>query len=148
MRVEEEAEHGPRLMYLYGNICFLCLLFPTQDQFFRLQGEAAAVVRFTPGWLSSENLQGCQSSCHSQRIAREGARLIDRPGGRDKAHDVSPSAVSGHRQPAADDLPEASEVGSNAVGGLRPAQRSAEAAHDFVEDEESPTLCRQLAQLF
>src|SRR5918997_3702722 len=38
--------------------------------------------------------KGCEAGGHRERVAGEGARLVDRPGGGDEIHDLPPPTVS------------------------------------------------------
>ena len=87
-----------------------------------------------------------ESGAHRQRIAGERARLVDRAGRRDLAHDVRAAAVGADRQPAADHLAERGQVGPDAVALLRAAEGDAEAGHHLVEDQQRAVPRRDLAQ--
>ena len=83
---------------------------------------------------------------HRQRVARQRARLVDRPGRRDLLHQVAPAAVGADRQAAADDLAERRQVGRDAEPLLRAAARHAEAGHHLVEDQQRAVrACRARA---
>ncbi len=75
------------------------------------------------------------SGGHRQRVARQGARLVDRAERRDQFHEVGASAVCPDRHAAADDLAEHRQVGPNAESRLRAAVRDAEPRDDLVEDQ-------------
>ena len=78
--------------------------------------------------------EGPQPGGHRQRVAGQRAGLIHGAGGRDKRHQVGPSAVRADGQAAADDLPEAREIRGHARQRLRSARRRAETGDHLVED--------------
>src|SRR2546422_2350507 len=63
----------------------------------------------------------------SRSVPRERSRLIHWPIRRDELHDIGPSAIGSHREPAADDLAQAGQIRRDAVAGLRAAVGHAEA---------------------
>ncbi len=83
---------------------------------------------------------------HGDRVAGQGARLVDRTGRRQRLHHVATAAEGAHRHTPADDFAEAGQIRLNAVIGLRAGQRHAEAGHHFVDDQERAVLVAQGAQ--
>jgi hypothetical protein len=71
-----------------------------------------------------------------KRVPGERARLVHGSQRRHHGHDVAPAGVGGDRQPAADDLAEAREVGADTEGCLCATGSEAEAGDDLVEHEE------------
>src|SRR5215210_8040731 len=80
--------------------------------------------------------KGCEASGHRERVAGEGARLVDGPGRGDEVHHLPPPTISPDGEPAADDLPQSSEVRRHVEAFLGAAPRQPEAGHDLVEDQE------------
>ena len=72
--------------------------------------------------------------------------LKDRPGGRDRRHDVGATAIGTDGQAAADDLAEDRQVGRNTKQLLGAAGRDAEAGDDFIEDQHDVVLDGELTQ--
>src|SRR5262249_44774048 len=64
----------------------------------------------------------------------------------DALHDGSRAAVCAYRETAADDLPEAGEVGPDAVERLGPAVRDTKARDDLVEDQERAVPVAEFAE--
>ena len=89
------------------------------------------------GRLVAEQPERGQAGGHRQRVARERAGLVDRPGRRDVVHDRGRGPVGRRRQAAADDLAQRRQVGRDAVELLRAAVGDAEAGHHLVEDRAS-----------
>ena len=75
-----------------------------------------------------------QAGGDRERVAGQRAGLVHRTGRRDQRHQVLAAAVGADRQPAADDLAEAGQVGPHAVERLGAAAVDAEAGHHLVED--------------
>ena len=73
---------------------------------------------------------------HGERVPRERSRLVDGAVGGDVGHQVGPAAVGPDREPAAEDLPEARQVGPDLEELLRAPLRQAEAGDHLVEEEE------------
>ena len=147
MLVEEDAEHRTGLMRLDRDAGFLGLLEPAEQELLRLERQHAAVVRLARLRLCRDDLERLDAGRHRERIARERARLVDGARRRDLHHDVASSAVGRDRQAAADDLAEACEVRRDAIGRLCAAERCAEAAHNFIEDQDRAVCLRELADL-
>src|SRR5215210_1483451 len=84
----------------------------------------------------SRGAQCREARGHRERVAREGARLVDGARGRDQLHDLTPPPERTDRQPAADDLTQARQVGRDAETFLRPAAGEPEPGHDLIEDED------------
>ena len=93
-----------------------------------------------------QTLQAPQARRHRQRVARERAGLIDRTGRRDEPHQIFAAAVGADRQPAADDLAEARQIGNDAAPALRAAGTDAESGDHFVEDQQDAVARADLAQ--
>src|ERR1051326_1186213 len=93
-------------------------------------------------------LQGSNACGHGQRIATEGARLINRPEWRQIIHDLCPPPESSHRQTAPNYFSKASQVRPDSKSLLRAAWRETEASHDFVENEQGVVCFCNLAQEF
>ena len=74
----------------------------------------------TPGSASSRSVS--MPGRHRQRVAGERPRLVHGAGRGDELHDLAPSAVGAHGQPAADHLAERRQVGRDAVQRLRAAR--------------------------
>src|SRR5690606_5053925 len=85
---------------------------------------------------------------HGQRVARQGAGLVDRTQRRDVLHDFTLAAESAHRHAAADDLAEGGQIRGNAEMGLSAAQCHAETGHHLVEDQHYTMFVTDLAQAF
>lgn len=64
----------------------------------------------------------------------------------DHRHDVLPTTVGPHRQPAADHLAHRGDVGGDPEVALGTAVRNAEAGHHLIEDQQGTVLGGQLAQ--
>ena len=90
--------------------------------------------------------QGGQAGSHGQRVSGKGSRLVDRTQRRDQIHDLSPAAVSAHRQAPADDLAQRGQVRLDSIELLRAAKGQPEAGHDFVKDQRRSMLGRDVAE--
>ena len=93
-----------------------------------------------------DQLQRLQTGGDRDRIARQRARLIDAAERREVGHDVAPAAEGRRRHAAADHLAETREVRRDAVDLLRAAERDAETAHHFVENQHRAVLGAQAPQ--
>src|SRR5262249_30033824 len=94
----------------------------------------------------AESAERGETGCDGERVAGEGARLIDPARRGDALHEAAGPAVGAHGETAADDLPEAGEVGSDAVERLGPAVRDTKARDDLVEDQERAVPVAEGAQ--
>jgi hypothetical protein len=83
---------------------------------------------------------------HRQRVPGERPRLVDRTIRRHLPHDVGAASVRAHRQPSADHLAQARQIGIDPEPLLRAAARDAKAGHHLVADEEPSRAPRLLAQ--
>jgi hypothetical protein len=73
------------------------------------------------GFSSSSSLERCDAGGHGERVAAEGAGLVDRTERREVVHDVRPAAERADRQAAADDFPESGQVGDDLLDLLHAA---------------------------
>ena len=76
------------------------------------------------------------TGCHSQRVAAQSAGLIHGANRSNLFHDLAFTAVSGYRQPAADNFAQTGDIRINAVEALRRFFTAAEARHDFITDKQ------------
>ena len=95
--------------------------------------------------LLTELAESRQAGGDGERVARQRSRLVHGAERRHLSHELSRAAVRADRQPAADDLAEAREVGADAVERLGPAVRHAETRDDLVEDQDGAVRVRDLA---
>src|SRR6266571_3592718 len=107
------------------------------------QGAACVERRVHVG--PAELAEGRQASGDGERVPRQRPRLVHGAERSHLAHELPRAAVRADRQPAADDLAEAREVGTDAVERLGPAVRHAESRDDLVEDQERAVGVRDLA---
>ena len=91
-------------------------------------------------------VQAGEARRHGDRVAGEGARLVDRASGRQGVHDLTAAAEGAYRHPTADDFPETGQIRLHAVISLGARQRHAEAGHHFVDDQQGAELIAQRAQ--
>src|SRR5213592_2328413 len=105
----------------------------------------AACVERRVHVLLAELAESRQAGGDGERVARQRSRLIHGAERRHLSHELPPAAVRADRQPAADDLAEAREVGTDAVERLGAAVRHAESRNDLVEDQEGAVRVRDLA---
>src|SRR5260364_128448 len=68
-------------------------------------------------------------------IARERSCLIHRAKRRKMRHNIAPSAKGGERETAADNFPQAGQIGPNTVQRLRAAERDPKTADDFIKNQ-------------
>ncbi len=87
-----------------------------------------------------EEIEGGDAGGHRQRVAGQGAGLVDGALGRHHLHDVAAAAVGAHGQAAADDLAQTGDVRLDAEHGLGTAEAEAEAGDHLVEDQERPVI--------
>src|SRR5262249_49817773 len=92
--------------------------------------------------------QGRQPGGDRERVARQGAGLIDGAERRHVAHELARSPVGADGQPTADDFAQTRDVRAYAVELLRAAERDAEPGDDLVEDQYGIVRTRNLAQAF
>ena len=141
-RVAEEAgEHRANPIGGVGQAGRLCSRAQAVDQ---PRCEALQVVVHA---RLAQQTQRRHASGHGQWIARQRARLVDGPDGRDLLHDLAATAVCADRQTPADDLAQAGQIRCDAEAFLRPTQRNAKAGDDLVEDQERPLLACHGAQM-
>ena len=112
------------------------------DQTLRLRGES--VEKSGRGNL----FQGRQTGRHRDRIAGQGAGLIDRAERCQLVHDLGAAAEGANRQTAADDLAQGDEIGLHAKAAHRALRADAETGHHLVEDQHGAMLRAVLAQGF
>ena len=93
-------------------------------------------------------LQRRDPSRHGQGISTQRASLINRSEWREAIHDFGSASESSHRQAAANDFSEATQVRGNSKTLLRPARTQPEASHDLIEYQQSAIARRHLAQEF
>src|SRR5574341_1088939 len=79
--------------------------------------------------------QGREPRRHRDGIAREGARLVDRPFGCNAAHQVRSAAVRADRESATHDLAQRREIGSDTQSLLSAARGDAESGHHLIKDQ-------------
>ncbi|EJK92630.1 hypothetical protein UUU_06160 [Klebsiella pneumoniae subsp. pneumoniae DSM 30104 = JCM 1662 = NBRC 14940] len=91
-------------------------------------------------------VQAGEASRHGDRVAGEGARLIDRTGGSQGIHHLTAAAEGAYRHPAADDFPQTGQIRLHAVVSLSACQRHAEAGHHFVDNQQGAKFVAQGAQ--
>ena len=132
---EEDAEHGAGPMDLDGSTGLGSGVFEAVCQYFRFGTGFFDVIR-----VFCDEAQRFQSGCHGQGVAAEGTGLVDRAGRRDAVHDVFTAAIGCDGQAAADDLAQGRHVRDDVIDALGAVQGRAEAAHDFVEDEDRAML--------
>ena len=87
-----------------------------------------------------------QSRRRGERVSRQRARLVDGAARRQLGHDVTPATEGADREPAADHLAEAPEVGRDAGPARGPRRPEPEAGDDLVEDEEGTAGAAGVAQ--
>src|SRR5215218_39616 len=85
---------------------------------------------------------------YRQRVAREGASLVDGTRGCYEVHDLTSPPVGPDRQTAADDLAQARHVGRDAKTLLRPTVGEPKTRHDLVEDQDGFVRARDLPKPF
>ena len=102
------------------------------------RADAASSFSYAAGRDSASRVDASRG--HGQRVPGQRAGLVDGPVGRDVSMISRAAAVGAHRQPAADDLAQAGEVGLAAEDGLRAAEREPEAGHHLVEDQQRARL--------
>jgi len=98
--------------------------------------------------LGLQFVQRRESGGHGERIAAEGAGLIDGTEWRQAVHDVGAPAERAYGQAAPDDLAEGREVGGDPEPALRAIQPQAKAGHHFVGDQDGAVVAGELAQPF
>ena len=98
--------------------------------------------------LFPQDFEGRDPGGHGQRVAGEGACLVDAARRGEEFHDFPLAAKGPDRQTAADDLAERGQVGSNAVQFLGAAVGHPESGHDLIENEDDPFPVAEVAQPF
>ena len=96
----------------------------------------------------SENLEGCESGCHCDRIGAEGAGLVDSALRCELHHQVRRPGYRADRKSAADNFPPGHEVGLYARRFCESAERYSKTTDDFVEDQECAIPAAQVGQGF
>src|SRR5260364_166777 len=79
-------------------------------------------------------------------IARERSCLIHRAKRRKMRHNIAPSAKGGERETAADNFPQAGQIGPNTVQRLRAAERDPKTADDFIKNQHGAVFSALRAQ--
>src|SRR5918997_5302948 len=125
---KEDAHHRAELVYSDGYVSLARDLAHPPPPALSQHFEPLVEARLARG------SQGSQARRHRQRVAREGAGLVDGTGGGDLLHDLSPPAERPDRQPAPYDLAETRHVRDNPITLLSPAVGEPEAGHHLVED--------------
>src|SRR5690606_14625755 len=97
---------------------------------------------------AADEFQGGQTGGHGQRVARQGADLVDRTQRRDVLHDLPRSYASAHRHAAAVDLAQGGQIWGHAEIGLSTVQCYAETVHHLVDDQHYTVFFTGLAQAF
>src|SRR5216117_540738 len=98
--------------------------------------------------VPAELAEGGQAGSDGERVPRQCARLVDRAERRHLAHELPRAPVGADGEPAADDLAEAREIGTDAVESLGPTVRHEEPRDDLVEDQERTVRARDLTEPF
>ena len=127
---EERREHRPDPLHRHRDAG---RARPRHD---RVGGRGGPPLRLLPDTGTAEHIERREAGGHRERIARERARLVDRPRRRDLLHEAPPAAVRRRRESAADHLAEDGDVGLDTVEHLRADAMHAPAGHHLVEDEE------------
>jgi len=83
-----------------------------------------------------------------ERVARQGARLVDGPERGQLRHEVAPASERGQRQATSDHLPEAPQVRLHAEHPGGPGAPDTKAGDHFVEDEQGPCPVASGAESF
>ena len=139
---EVQAEHGTGLGGDERYACGIGALLQAVEHAAGVVGQLGVEA-----W-AADQLQGGQAGGHGQRVARQGAGLVDRAERGDAAHDFTLATEAADRHAATDDLAEGGQVRLDAVVALGAAQGNAEAGHHFVEDQHHAVLVALLAQAF
>ena len=105
-------------------------------------GDPEAVVE--AGLL--HHFQSRETGCHGDRIAGQGAGLIDGAERREALHHVTASAKGSKRHAAADHLSQGGQVGGHPEQPLGAARAHAKAGHDLVEDQQRAMAPREVSQ--
>src|SRR5207244_13127666 len=84
-----------------------------------------------------EFLQLRKSCRQGERIPGKCSRLINWSIGRKLIHDFRGATERAHRQTAANDFAERSQIRPNSIKLLCAASRDAETGHNFIENQES-----------
>src|SRR5260363_299809 len=79
-------------------------------------------------------------------IARARSCLIHRAKRRKMRHNIAPSAKGGERETAADNFPQAGQIGPNTVQRLRAAERDPKTADDFIKNQHGAVFSALRAQ--
>lgn len=127
---EEKREHRTDLPHLRGQ----ALLFGGGDQ--RLAHLPAERIEAHVRVSLLQQFQRGDARGHGEGIAAERAGLVHRAERRQHIHDLCPATECAHGQAAADDFPQAGEVGLDVFQLLHAALGQAEASHHFVENEQ------------
>ena len=101
---------------------------------------------FINSGIFHQKLQHRRARCHSHRIARKGACLINRPYRGYTIHNLSASAVNSHRHTAADNLTEGSHIRCDTVISLRSAKSQTKTCDHFIKNEYRPVLIADITQ--
>jgi len=96
----------------------------------------------------AEALQHGETGRGRERIARQGARLVDGPERGELRHDVTPAPERSKRQASADHLPEAPQVRLHAESPGGSGASDAEAGDHLVEDEQGADAVASGAEPF
>ena len=96
--------------------------------------------------VGQESLESHCACSHGDRIAREGAGLIDRTEWCQLLHKVATTSVSTHWHSAADDLPVGREVGLDTVINSRSVGSEAKTGDDLVEDQQGAVVSALVAK--
>ena len=115
-----------------------------------MPASSAAPSCFEPGVgvAGGQFFQGRDARRHRHGIAAQRARLVHRAERRQEIHDVRAPAKRAHRQAAADDFAEATQVRRDAEPLLRAALGQAEAGHHLVENQQRAVGLGDLAEEF
>ena len=141
---QEEAEHAAFAVAAKRHASSLGRARQARDQLLGLAGQ-----RVIKAGLA--DLAQCgQAAGGGNRVARQGASLVDRAQGRHVFHDGALGAKSGQRHAPANDLAHDRDVGRKAgnrfgVHALRAAQGHAKAGHHLVQHQERSVFGAQFA---
>src|SRR6185369_3014646 len=97
---------------------------------------AAEGFELSVGVGAAEFLEGGDAGGEGDRVAAQGAGLVNRADGSDEIHDISPASESAHWQASANHFAETTQVGRDPEAFLRAALSQAKAGHYFVEDQQ------------
>ena len=109
LRAEEATEHPADLVGAEGDAGAVGLFLQPGCQ--SLRGPVELLVEA----VDARQFQGRQAGRERDRIAGQGAGLVDRAQRGDLLHDVAATAEGADRQAAADDLAQRGEIGCDAI---------------------------------